>query len=83
MIKPVDSKTNFFVANIAKKSVKLSVDRNRYKRWIRAAYHNHKSSLTDYTVLIMPRRGMPALKSFAEIDSNLSGLFEGTKRGFK
>ena len=82
MIKPAGLKTGFFVANIAKKSVKLSVNRNRYKRWIRAAYHSHKNSLTDYTVLIMPRRGMPALKSFAEIDANLSVLFEGAKKRF-
>ena len=76
----MDSKTGFFVANIAKKSIKLSVDRNRYKRWIRAAYHNNKSTLANYSVLIMPRRGMPALKSFAEIDANLFGLFESAKK---
>jgi ribonuclease P protein component len=76
----VETKTNFFVANIAKKSISLSVDRNRYKRWIRAAYHKHKGLLKDCTVLIMPRRGMPALRSFAEIDSTLSGLFEGAKK---
>jgi ribonuclease P protein component len=80
MIKPVDPKTGFFVANIAKKSVNLSVDRNRYKRWIRAAYHKHKNAMKDVTVLIMPRRGMPGLKTFAEIDANLSALFEGAKK---
>jgi len=82
LTKPVDSKPGFFVANIAKKSVKLSVDRNRYKRWIRAAYHNHKSTLTEYTVLIMPRRAMPSLKSFADIDGCLAALFEGAKKRF-
>jgi ribonuclease P protein component len=76
----LDSKTGFFVANIAKKSVNLSVDRNRYKRWIRAAYHKHKSTLQDVTVLIMPRRGMPGLKTFAEIDAVLAALFEGAKK---
>ncbi len=70
-------KNNLYTANVAKKSVKLSVNRNMYKRWMRACYHKHKAKLAGFDTLIMPRRSMPSLKTFADIEARLEPLFEG------
>jgi ribonuclease P protein component len=73
-------KNNLYTANVAKKSVKLSVNRNMYKRWMRACYHKHKAKLAGFDTLIMPRRSMPQLQSFADMDGKLAVLFEGAVR---
>lgn len=75
-----EGKTRLFTANIAKKSLKKSTDRNRYKRWMREAFHKHKGLFKDKDVLIMPRPGMSKLKDFAAVESALLPLFwEGKK----
>ncbi len=66
-----DKKPGFFVTNISKKNVRDSVDRNRYKRWIRAVYHANKPAASGINLLVMPRHGMAKLHSYAEIESVL------------
>lgn len=70
-------KNNLYTANIAKKRVKLSVERNRYKRWMRASYHKNKAKLKGFDVLIMPRHAIASLKNFAGVDSSINALFDG------
>ncbi len=71
-------KHNLYTANIAKKRVKLSVGRNRYKRWMRASYHKNKAKLTGFDVLIMPRHAIASLESFADVDASINALFDET-----
>jgi ribonuclease P protein component len=72
-------KTRLFTANIAKKTFKKSVDRNRYKRWIRAVFHKYKDLFTDTDVLIMPRPGLARLKSYSGVEQALLLLFPEKK----
>jgi RNase P protein component len=46
---------------------------------MRASYHRHKTALHGFDVLIMPRRAMPDLKSFVEVDNTLAELYETAK----
>lgn len=71
-------KYNLYTANIAKKRVKLSVARNRYKRWMRASYHKNKAKLAGFDVLIMPGHSMASLKSFGDVDGSINALFDLT-----
>ena len=71
--------TRLFAANIAKKTFKRSVDRNRYKRWIRAVFHKHRDIFAGTDILIMPRPGLSKLKNFAAIEQALLPLFPGKK----
>jgi|GEM_PF-2474366 ribonuclease P protein component len=73
-------KNNLYTANIAKKRVKLSVERNRYKRWMRASYHKNKAKLGGFDVLIMPRQSIASLKDFAAVDASINALFDGAAR---
>ncbi|HRU38290.1 MAG TPA: ribonuclease P protein component [Candidatus Goldiibacteriota bacterium] len=72
---PSKGKPRFFAANIAKKSIKKSSDRNRQKRWIREVYRKHKKLLYGLDVLVMPRPGVSGLKSFNETEKALLQLF--------
>ena len=69
-------KNNLYTANIAKKRVKLSVGRNRYKRWMRASYHKNKAKLKGFDALIMPRQAIASLTSFAGVDASINALFD-------
>jgi ribonuclease P protein component len=71
--------TRLFAANIAKKTFKKSVDRNRYKRWIRAVFHRHKNRVKNMDILIMPKPGIAKLKNFQEIEDSLLPLFPENK----
>jgi ribonuclease P protein component len=71
--------TRLFTANIAKKTFKKSVDRNRYKRWIRAVFHKHNDFFTGMDVLIMPRPGLVKLKNFSGVEQALLPLFPEKK----
>lgn len=42
---------------VAKKVLKLAVDRNRIKRVIRESFRNHKSQLKQYDLVVLVRRG--------------------------
>jgi ribonuclease P protein component len=72
-------KTRLFTANIAKKTFKKSVDRNRYKRWIRAVFHKHKNLFAGTDVLIMPRPGLVKLKDYSGVEKALLPLFPEKK----
>ena len=72
-------KTQLFTANIAKKTFKKSVDRNRYKRWIRAVFHRHNALFNGVNVLIMPRPGLIKLKNFSGVEQALLPLFPEKK----
>jgi ribonuclease P protein component len=74
-----ENKTRLFTANIAKKTFKKSVDRNRYKRWIRAVFHKNKDLFKNTDILIMPRTGIAKLKSFSAIEQALIPLFPEKK----
>jgi ribonuclease P protein component len=74
-----ENKTRLFTANIAKKTFKKSVDRNRYKRWIRAVFHKNKGLFKNTDILIMPRPGMAKLKDYASVEAALIQLFPGEK----
>jgi ribonuclease P protein component len=74
---PGEGGTRLFTANIAKKTFKKSVDRNKYKRWIRAVFHKHKDLFTGTDVLIMPRPGLAKLKNFSGVEQALLPLFPG------
>jgi ribonuclease P protein component len=67
-----------FVTTIGKKSVKSSVKRNLYKRWIKSAFLIYKENFTGKTVVIMPRRGLPKLQSYAEIINALDPLLKNS-----
>jgi ribonuclease P protein component len=71
--------TRLFTANIAKKTFKKSVDRNRYKRWIRAVFHKHKHLFVGTDVLIMPRPGLAKIKNFSGVEQALLPLFPEKK----
>jgi len=68
-------KNAFFVANIAKKNIAKSVDRNLYKRRIKSVFMKHRALFYRSDVLIMPGRGLARLKNFAEIEEILLSLF--------
>jgi ribonuclease P protein component len=70
-----ENTTRLFTANIAKKTFKKSVDRNKYKRWIRAVFHKHKSLFNNTDILIMPRPGIAKLKDYKSIEQALLALF--------
>ncbi len=73
---PEAKKNAFFVANIAKKSIAKSVDRNLYKRRIKSVFINHRGEFKNLDVLIMPGKKLNTLKSFAEIEEKLNILFK-------
>jgi ribonuclease P protein component len=66
-----------FVATIGKKMVKSSVKRNLYKRWIINAFLKYKAGFTGKTAVIMARRGLPKLTSYAGVEEALSPLLKG------
>jgi ribonuclease P protein component len=74
-----ENKTRLFTANIAKKTFKKSVDRNKYKRWIRAVFHKHKDLFKNTDILIMPRPGIAKLRDFSSIEQALLPLFPERK----
>ncbi len=55
------------------------MDRNRYKRWIRAVFHKNKDRFFGTDVLIMPRPGIAKLKTYVEIEGSLLPLFPENK----
>ena len=76
-----ENKTRLFTANIAKKSVKKSSDRNRYKRWMRAVLRKHIDLFQGMDVMVMPRSGMAKLSDYASIEQALLPLFPKGKDG--
>jgi len=71
---PEAKKSTFFVANIAKKSIAKSVDRNLYKRRIKSVFINQRDKFENMDVLIMPGKKLAMLKNFNEIEGNLNNL---------
>ncbi|WP_312722579.1 ribonuclease P protein component [Stutzerimonas kunmingensis] len=63
---------------IGKKSVKLSVERNRIKRQIRETFRHHQSDLVGWDIVIIARKGLADLdnpelaKQFAKLWKRLS-----------
>ncbi|EMD98158.1 MULTISPECIES: ribonuclease P protein component [Stutzerimonas stutzeri subgroup] len=63
---------------IGKKSVKLSVERNRIKRQIRETFRHHQSDLVGWDIVIVARKGLADLdnpelaKQFAKLWKRLS-----------
>lgn len=63
---------------IGKKSVKLSVERNRIKRQIRETFRNHQLELAGWDIVIIARKGLADLdnpelaKQFAKLWKRLS-----------
>lgn len=63
---------------IGKKSVKLSVERNRIKRQIRETFRHHQSDLVGWDIVIIARKGLADLdnpelaKQFAKLWRRLS-----------
>ena len=67
-------KTRLFAANIAKKALKKSTDRNLYKRRVREIYRKNKTSLAGYDVLIMPRHSCAKLADYKAMEQALVPL---------
>ncbi len=65
-----------FAANIAKKALKKSTERNLYKRRVREIYRRHKPSLAGFDVLIMPKHSCAKLEDFRAMESALAPLLE-------
>jgi ribonuclease P protein component len=59
--------------------LKKSSDRNKYKRWIRAAFFKNRRLFEGCDVLIMPRPGLPKLEAYAEIERAITGALSGKK----
>jgi len=63
---------------IGKKSVKLSVERNRIKRQIRESFRHHQLELAGWDIVIIARKGLADLdnpelaKQFAKLWKRLS-----------
>jgi ribonuclease P protein component len=63
---------------IGKKSVKLSVERNRIKRQIRETFRHHQMELAGWDIVIIARKGLADLdnpelaKQFAKLWKRLS-----------
>lgn len=63
---------------IGKKSVKLSVERNRIKRQIRETFRHHQLELAGWDIVIIARKGLAGLdnpelaKQFAKLWKRLS-----------
>ncbi len=63
---------------IGKKSVKLSVERNRIKRQIRETFRHHQLELAGWDIVIIARKGLADLdnpelaKQFAKVWKRLS-----------
>ena len=63
---------------IGKKSVKLSVERNRIKRQIRETFRHHQMELAGWDIVIIARKGLAGLdnpelaKQFAKLWKRLS-----------
>lgn len=63
---------------IGKKSVKLSVERNRIKRQIRETFRHHQLELASWDIVIIARKGLADLdnpelaKQFAKLWKRLS-----------
>lgn len=67
-------KTRLFAANIAKKALKKSTDRNLYKRRVREIYRKNKSSLEGFDVLIMPKHPCAKLADYRAVEAALAPL---------
>jgi ribonuclease P protein component len=74
-----ENTTRLFTANIAKKTFKKSVDRNKYKRWIHAVFHKYKNLFSGNDVLIMPRPGISKIRDFKGVEQALIPLFPEKK----
>jgi ribonuclease P protein component len=48
---------------IGKKSVKLSVERNRLKRQIRETFRHHQASLAGWDIVVVARKGLGELEN--------------------
>ena len=64
---------------IGKKSVKLSVERNRIKRQLRETFRLHQMELTGWDIVVIARKGLGELdnpelaKQFAKLWRRLAG----------
>lgn len=64
---------------IGKKSVKLSVQRNRIKRVIRDSFRHHQASLCGWDIVIVARKGMGDLEN-AELHQHFAKLWKRLAR---
>jgi ribonuclease P protein component len=76
-------KTRLFAANIAKKALKKSTDRNLYKRRVREIYRRHKPSLAGFDVLIMPKHPCAKLADYRAMENALAPLLVIDENGVK
>jgi ribonuclease P protein component len=67
-------KSRFFIANIGKKIVPKSTDRNLIKRRIKTVLNKNKSLLKNLDILIISRQKISANLKFNEIESYLCEL---------
>jgi len=65
---------------IGKKSVKLSVERNRIKRQLRETFRHHQMDLAGWDIVVIARKGLADLdnpelaKQFAKLWRRLSRI---------
>ena len=64
---------------IGKKSVKLSVERNRIKRQIRESFRQHQMQLTGWDIVLVARKGLADLSN-AELSQQFSKLWKRLAR---
>jgi ribonuclease P protein component len=64
---------------IGKKSVKLSVQRNRIKRVIRESFRQHQVSLAGWDVVIVARKGLGDIEN-AELHQHFAKLWKRLAR---
>jgi ribonuclease P protein component len=64
---------------IGKKSVKLSVERNRLKRQIRESYRHSQEALSGWDIVVVARKGLGDLEN-AELAQQFSKLWKRLAR---
>jgi ribonuclease P protein component len=64
---------------IGKKSVKLSVERNRLKRQIRESFRLHQESLVGWDIVVVARKGLGDLEN-AELARQFGKLWKRLER---
>jgi len=64
---------------IGKKSVKLSVERNRLKRQIRESFRHHQESLVGWDIVVVARKGLGDLEN-GELAQQFSKLWKRLAR---
>lgn len=67
---------------IAKKNVKLAVQRNRIKRIIRESFRKHQQQLPDADIIILARRGLGD-KTNTELHQEFENIWRRLNKKFK